>query len=303
MSLSALVIGYGSIGKRHVEVLAETRGVSNISVLTSKENLPYETISSLDDIIKLNPDYIVVASPTNNHFLQLKFLEENFLEKKILVEKPLFDSKKNFEIKNNKVYVGYNLRFHPILDKLKSICESRVLWNINILCGSYLPDWRPNKDYRNVYSAKKELGGGVLLDLSHELDYISWLIGSLNIDYIVSEKVSNLEIESDDLLIFSGRTLDGAYVQINLNYFTRKPIRQIIIDGEGISIQGDLIKNQLSLILNGEISNYSWPNFQRNDTYRAQHEAVLQGNLNNLCTYQEGLTILRLIEKIRTFHS
>ena len=155
MTLSALVIGYGSIGKRHVEVLKETREISTVSVLTSKTDLPYETIQSLDDIINLNPDYIVIASPTNQHFIQLKFLEENFAGKIILVEKPLFDFPKNFDVKNNKVYVGYNLRFHPIINKIKSLCKSSCLWNINIFCGSYLPDWRPNKDYRETYSAKK----------------------------------------------------------------------------------------------------------------------------------------------------
>lgn len=301
MTRSAMVIGFGSIGKRHSEILSAMNEIAHVTVFSSQPGLPYETLSSLNDIPHLNPDYVVIASPTNRHYPQLKFLEEHLEGKKILVEKPLFDSMANFKVLKNEVYVGYNLRFHPLINKIRTLCHGRKLWTIHVFCGSYLPDWRPDRDYRATSSARKDYGGGVLLDLSHELDYVHWLAGSINVEHAVSEKVSDLEIKSDDLLLMSGQTERGANVHVSLNYFTRKPIRQILMNGEGISIQGDLIENTLSVVEDGEASYFSWPDLERNDTYRAQHEAVLEGDLKNVCTFEEGLNTMRLIENIRAW--
>ena len=301
MSLSALVIGFGSIGKRHVEIMNAMDEIAHLAVLSSQSDLPYDTLSSLKDIPRLNPDYVVIASPTNMHKHQLKFIEENLQGKKILVEKPLFDSMDEFVVHNNKVVVGYNLRFHPLLNKIKDLCNDRRLWTLHVICGSYLPEWRPNRDYRKASSARKDSGGGVLLDLSHELDYVQWLTGPLDVDHAVSKKVSNLEIDSDDLLLFSGRAQGGACVHIALNYFTREPIRQIILDGEGISIQGDLIANSFSATVEGKKSDFSWRDLERNETYRAMHHAVLEGDFSNICNYDQGVQTMVLIERIRSW--
>jgi CMP-N,N'-diacetyllegionaminic acid synthase len=303
MSLSALVIGFGSIGKRHVEILSKMDEINYVSVLSSQHDLPFETITSLEEIPDLNPDYVVIASPTAQHFSYLKFLEENIERKKILVEKPLFDSITNLVIKHNEVYVGYNLRFHPLLQKIKDAVTGRKLWNIQVFCGSYLPDWRPGRDYRETSSAKLDSGGGVLLDLSHELDYIQWLAGPLAVEYAVSEKVSDLEINTDDLLLLSGKTRDCARVHISLNYFTREPLRQILVDGEGISIRADLITNTLSVVEKGEAFDFSWPELGRNDTYRAQHRVIIEDDSSLVCTFEEGLGTMDLIERIRSFNS
>jgi len=301
MSYSVLIIGYGSIGKRHASLLTKMDNISNVSILSSQSSLPYDTISSLEEISKINPDYIVIASPTNKHYEQLNFLENHLKNKKILVEKPLFDSMIDFKASNNKIYVGYNLRFHPMFDKIKEICNHRKIWNIHAICCSYLPDWRSNMDYRKSYSSHKKFGGGVLLDLSHELDYAQWLTGSMIIKHVISDKISNLEINSDDLLLFVGRAENGAYVNIILNYFTRKSIREVIIDGEGISLQGDFLSNTLSGVIDDKSFDYTWEKFDINETYLSQHDAVLNGDLKYLCTFEEGLETMRLIDSIRNW--
>ena len=303
MCLTALVIGFGSIGKRHADILNRMDEFDRVAVLSNQTGLPYETITSLEDISSTNPDYVVIASPTAQHHRQLQFLEANFEGKKVLVEKPLFVSSNDLQIKHNQIYVGYNLRFHHLLRKIKDAVAGKKLWNIQAFCGSYLPDWRPGRDYRDTSSAKTDAGGGVLLELSHELDYVQWLAGPLEVEYAVSGKVSDLEIDSDDLLLLSGKTEGGARVYISLNYFTRKPVRQIVIDGEGISLQGDLIKNQLSQVVDGEASDYSWSELERNDTYREQHRAILEGDLSRVCSFEEGLNIMRLIENIRRWRN
>jgi predicted dehydrogenase len=303
MLLPALVIGYGSIGKRHVDILNSMDTISSVAVLSNQSHLPFETITSLEEILNLNPNYIVVASSTTLHHEQLVFLEKNLQGKKILVEKPLFDFFDDFRTKNNQVFVGYNLRFHPIMKLIKEKIAEINLWSIQVFCGSYLPDWRPGRDYRETSSAKQGTGGGVLLDLSHELDYVQWLTGPIAVKYVVNEKVSDLEIETDDLLLLSGQTEDGAHLQVCLNYFTRKPMRQVLIDGEDISIRADLVENTLSVVERNETYNYSWPESERNETYRAQHKAILEDDLSYLCTYGEGLEIMRLIDSIRSFNN
>tara|TARA_Y100001970_G_scaffold15871_1_gene17853 strand:+ start:38643 stop:39563 length:921 start_codon:yes stop_codon:yes gene_type:complete len=303
LSYSTLVIGYGSIGRRHAKILQNIKKVSNIYILTNQNDIPYKTIDSLEKIIDLNPDYIVIASSTSKHFSHLKFLVENLSNKKILVEKPLFNSNYDLDVKNNKVFVGYNLRFHPILQKIKSAVFGKKIWNVQIFCGSYLPDWRSKKNYRLTSSAKKKLGGGVLLDLSHELDYTRWFFqdSSIHTKYVVNEKISNLEIDSDDILLFSGLIGDKTHIHISLNYFTRKPARQILLDGENISIQANLIENTLSIIKNTKTSNFSYPNMSRNDSYKDQHNAILSDDLSNLCTYTDGRGTLEFINTIKNF--
>ena len=141
----------------------------------------------------------------------------------------------------------------------------------------------------------------MLLDLSHELDYIQWLAGPLEVKHAVSKAVSNLDIDSDDIMLFTGQSKDCAYIHIALNYFTREPIRQIILDGEGISIQGDLIANSLSAMVEGEKSDFAWPDLKRNDTYRTMHRALLEGDIYNICSFGQGLQTMELIERIRSW--
>ena len=121
MTFSALVIGFGSIGKRHAEIMNAMDEIAHLSVLSSQSGLPYDTLSSFEEIPRLNPDYVVVASPTDQHDPQLKFLEEHLQGKKILVEKPIFDSIEEFKVRNNEVGVGYNLRFHPLIHKMREL--------------------------------------------------------------------------------------------------------------------------------------------------------------------------------------
>ena len=182
MQLSALVIGFGSIGKRHAKILHSMDGVSKLSVLSSQKGLPYETITKFEQIEDLDPDYIVVSSPTNFHYQHLEFLENTQRNKKILVEKPLFTEDNDLHLSKNEIFVAYNLRFHPHLEAVKDALSGREIWSVHARCGSYLPDWRPDRDYKETSSANKSMGGGVLLDLSHEFDGV-WEIVEENVQW------------------------------------------------------------------------------------------------------------------------
>jgi len=302
LSIKALVIGYGSIGQRHVEILNMIDNITQITVLSNQSNLSFNTIKSMDEISEINPDYLIVASNTATHYRNLSFIENNLRDKKILMEKPLFHSFYEFKVKNNQVFVGYNLRFHPIIQLIKEKINIDELWNIQVFCGSYLPSWRPGRDYKKTSSAKQEMGGGVLLELSHELDYIQWLIGAINIKNVVNEKVSDLEIETDDLLLLSGKSEYGAHVHISLNYFSRQPIRKLIFDGKGISIQADLITNSIYIDEKSKQSEFSFPDYNLNESYLLQHNAIINGDISNVCSYKEGLQTMLMIDNIKSFN-
>ena len=219
MTISALVVSYGSIGRKHAKILKAKFGIKDLTVCTKKRISKFNTIKKLHGL-KKKPSYIVIASPTSKHFQQLKFIEKKFKKIKILVEKPLFDKYRKLNVRKNKIFVGYNLRFHPIIKYIKKYIKGKKILDIKITCNSYLPDWRPDEFYKKSSSASKSLGGGVILDLSHELDLVRWLFGEITIKFIQKGKFSNLLINTEDLLKLYGK-IGKTNLSIDLNYFSR----------------------------------------------------------------------------------
>ena len=153
----------------HAHVLSKFKNVYKIFVFTKRDPNGFSKLRYLNDIKSINPDYVLICSKTSDHFKHLGFVEKKLLNKTILVEKPLFDKNKSLKIKRNKVIVGYNLRYHPIIKFLKKKIRNKKIYSTYIFCGSYLPDWRKSRNYKSSYSSSKKEGGGVLLDLSHEI--------------------------------------------------------------------------------------------------------------------------------------
>ena len=146
-------------------------------------------------------------------------IEKYFSKKNVLIEKPLFN--KTVKIKNkfkNKYVVGYNLRYHPVLKFIKSFIKKKKIFYIKIESSSYLPSWR-KINYKNSVSAKKKLGGGVLLEMSHEIDFLTWIFGKLKLSNVLNDKASDLKINTDDFLIINGKTKNNSVVSMNMNFF------------------------------------------------------------------------------------
>ena len=162
MRKNILIIGFGSIGKRHANILKKFKNISNIYILTKQICKNFKKIENIKQIKKIDPDYIIIATKTSDHFKYLLFLEKNFSNKTILVEKPLFEKYKKLKIKNNKIFVGYNLRYHPVLVFIKNFIKNKKIFSIDVNCHSYLPHWRKNRNYSKTNSAKKAYGGGAL---------------------------------------------------------------------------------------------------------------------------------------------
>ena len=297
--MKVLITGFGSIGKRHYEVLSSIAEVSQIDLVT-KQTVPstktYKDLSEINDWAQY--DYFIISSETYKHYGQLKYISEQIKNKVILVEKPLFDKKYEFfELHNNKVFIAYNLRFHPVLNKLKVLLSSQTAYYVNVIAGQYLPTWRPEQDYRNSYSAQINQGGGVLRDLSHELDYVAWLFGDIIKIDSINAKISNLEINSDDLFTGIGVTDKRCVVNITMDYISKVPIRQLVVHCENETIFVDMVGSQIKISMDGkEDCVLEIAKSDRNYTYLQMHQAIINQDYDNLCNYDSGYKTVELID-------
>lgn len=286
-----LIIGFGSIGKRHANVLKQLNySIYLITQQKTDEFISYRFIS--EAFLHNNYDYIVIANATYLHDETLKQVLSYHAKGAILVEKPLFSSKRTLTSPNDvPIYVGYNLRFHPIIQRLKSILMGQKIISFLVRVGQYLPIWRSDTDYRRSYSSKKSLGGGVLRDLSHELDYSTWICGDCVEVTALGGKFSQLEIDSDDTYSILMRCQRAKSVSIHMDYLSRILRREIIVQTNEHTYFADMIQHTLSI--DGNIENFSVIN-----TYEKQHQSILQNDHTNLCHYSDGLKVVHLIDKI-----
>mgnify|MGYP003953853007 CR=1 FL=1 len=195
-----LIVGFGSIGKRHAKILNKLKIFDKLYVITGQMLAKYlKKCNKINEIKKINPDYIVIASETNKHFKHLKDINSRLNKKKILVEKPLYNKINTLNKINNNIFIGYNLRFHPVIQKVKKLIKEKKIYSIKSVCFSNLKHWRKNRNYSLTSSAKKK-SGGVILDLSHEFDFISWMIGKLSYLDSIKRKNSDLKIYTEDYL-------------------------------------------------------------------------------------------------------
>ncbi len=289
--MNALVIGYGSIGKRHTRLLMNIG--SKVSVVSQQKIAGIMTYSGIAQALKKDlPDYIIIANDTASHFDSLLELINAGYKGMALIEKPLFHKlqmvpKHSFD----RFFVGYNLRFHPILQKLKIFLKGERILSIHAYAGQYLPQWRKMQDYRQSYSADIQRGGGVLRDLSHELDYVNWLCDGWKKLIATGGHFSQLDINSDDIFSLLLETKRCSNASIHLNYLDRHARREMIIHTDKHTITADIINNRLQIN-----ENVSFFPIDKDATYRLQHTAILTGHVQHLCTVDEGIDVLRMIE-------
>lgn len=302
--MKVLLIGFGSIGRRHYDVLKAFSTISEIHVVTKQTLTEMTTFTCLDDVSNLEQyDYFLIASETSKHFEQLNWLNERVANKKIFCEKPLFEKNQRFKNSRNDIFVGYVLRFHPLLQQLKSLIEveGQTILSLNVSCGSYLPDWRTNIDYRESYSAKKSQGGGVLLDLSHELDYTNWITGGLTDIKSFQTKVSNLEIDSDDFVAMIATTKERGGVNLSIDYFSKLSHRKLLLNTNEFTLELDLIKNTMTqTFLSGEVESYETLSLERNYLFEQMHNDILFNSPPKFaCDLKSGLEVMAIIQTIQ----
>ena len=286
MSLSLmkiLIVGYGSIGKRHVKNLLK---LSNIEILICskqniKQNSKFKILHSLDQCIKEKPNAAIIANVSSQHIsIALKLANAGI---HLFVEKPLSNSllgikKLETLVKKKKLItqMGCNLRFHECLQKIKQMLSNNEIGRVisaNIESGSYLPDWHPYEDYRKSYASNKNLGGGVVFTCIHEIDYLYWFFGNAKEIFSITGKYSDLDISVDDLSVNLLKFSPNIVVQLHLNYFQKPEFRCCKIIGTNGIIYWDSKSNTVKKFSN---KNKSWKNeikiknYNRNNMYEQE---------------------------------
>lgn len=249
--IKALVVGYGSIGKRHVKNLLT---LSNIQVIVytkrkdiEKENKKIIFYNNLQKCLKEKPTIGFIANETSNHIKIATILAQNGID--IFLEKPLSNSIKGvnnllkiIEKKKLITQMGCNFRFYPPVMKIKKMIEENNIGRIisvQVENGSYLPDWHLDEDYSKGYAAKHELGGGVVLTQIHEIDYLYWFFGK--IDYIssISGKYSDLELDVEDISISILKFENQIIGELHIDFLQRPQFKRCKIRGTKGIIEWD----------------------------------------------------------------
>lgn len=302
--MNILIIGLGSIAKKHIKAIRALNIDASIYALRSSNySRPYEGVTDIISLadIKTKPNFIIISNPTHLH--EQAILESLQFGCPIFIEKPVLSDINNAQMiidlvaaRKIMTYVACNMRFHPGIDFLKTYLESAQpeINEVNIYCGSNLPDWRPGTDFRKSYSANENMGGGVHLDLIHELDYCVWLFGMPLKVNSVKRKVSTLKIDAIDYANFT-LSYEKFTVNIILNYYRIDPRRQIELVCAKDTLLVDLLKNKIQSNLSGKII-YEAP-FNMSETLESQIKyfiAHLKGKHEPGNNLEKGVEVLKI---------
>jgi predicted dehydrogenase len=296
--MKAVILGYGSIGQRHTRILQEMGMEVGI---VSKHAVPApQIVSELSVALdRFQPTYVVIANETAGHLSALRELETAGYCGKVLVEKPLFHKTHDLHKRNTfnklKVFVGYNLRFHPLLIRLQGLLKNRKIYSVNVYVGQHLSTWRVGREHKFSYSSHKDKGGGVLRDLSHEIDYVIWLFGRCQTLTSNVGTFGDLRIDSEDTAAVLMRTYSCASVSVEMNYLDRIGQRTLTVNAEGGTYRLDWMAGTLT---GTDVSeNVS---IDRDFTYKALHRTIIESSFDDvkLCGLEQGLEVLRTIEAV-----
>lgn len=306
--MKILIIGLGSIGKRHAQNCRTLYPNAQIvALIRSNEPCSFclthqiEVCDDLDRAMNTSWDLVVLATPSSTHLKYLqRIIPAGF---NLLVEKPVVTGleccAETFDLLHDAPHAirssAFNFRYLKSLQRIKSTLDNGKLGRVvraNLVAGLWLPDWRPAQNYRSGYSASYDMGGGVVYDLVHEIDVARWFFGEIIPEGSLVGKLSSLEIDAPDtaICLFSGPD-NGPYISISLDYVSRKRIRRYEIVGELGSIFWNL-DGTLSLVTtDGEtvISNDK-NDFDVNQTY-VDMMTLLFSCINENKTHPELQTI------------
>lgn len=255
--MKIVFIGIGSIAKKHIKAIRKIEPESVIFALrSSKDASPYEAVKDFydfDDIIEIAPDFIIISNPTSKHFdtIQklLRYRIPLFIEKPVFAELGHDEVIMEIEDKQILTYVACDMRFMGCLTWLHQYMaehKNEVRINeINVYCGSYLPEWRPGTDFRKCYSAIPELGGGVHIDLIHDVDYVYWIFGKPKENHAIFRNVSSLEIRAYDYANFN-LIYPSFCANVVLNYYRRDAKRFMEVLFDDCTWTVDMMKNKIT---------------------------------------------------------
>jgi len=311
--MKILIVGAGSIGKRHLNNLIEI-GMEDISICDKQKPridellVQYPKLKPIDDYhegLKQAPDVVFICTPPHLH----TDIMANAVERgcHVFCEKPLAMDLKNLDSiereadkKGLTIMVGYIYRFCKPIKKIMEILDSKVLGKIysaRTIVSLYLPDWHPWEDYRDFFLSHKALGGGSLLEESHAIDYIKWLMGDVNSVFCFNKKLSDLEMDSEDITMMNLEFKNGEVAFIQIDLLGRVLRKETELTGEKGTVIWD---NERGLVRLFTVESGSWEEFKLSftpDAYIDQIEHFfdcIRENRQPLITLRDGIETLRI---------
>lgn len=303
------IIGLGSMGVRHLR---------NLTDLLSKRGEPFRidalrsSARPLDGNVKsmlsreypsveiLPSDYDIafVCNPTNLHYDTLRTMRGK--ARHFFIEKPVFDradmNPAALELNSDSVcYVAAPLRYTRVIRELKTIVEQTDVYAVRAICSTYLPGWRPGVDYRNSYSAHKDRGGGVSIDLIHEWDYLTYLFGFPKRVTNYRGRYSNLQLECEDCSLYLGQYPDKL-ISLHLDYFGRAERREVELYTPFDTIVGDLRKQEIRWLRSGQSLSLK----EERDDYQKRELlhffAMIENRVENDNSISHALNVLQIAD-------
>ncbi len=300
--MKVVFVGLGSIARKHISVLKKTGPIEIFALRSSRDSQNYDEVTNIYDygeVQTVNPDFFLISNPTSKHatviFELLKYKKPFFIEKPLFHQRGVFEKKIVQKIREERIitYTACNLRFLDSLNIIKQQLKEECINEINVYCGSFLPSWRSGADYRKSYSANKKMGGGVHLDLIHELDYLYWIFGAPRKAHSILKSKSSLEIDAVDYANFLWE-YEGFCANIILNYYRKDAKREMEIVTSDHTFTVNLLSNK---IYKNSVEIYS-SDQKIADTYLLQMEffrnEVLSGNRKDFNNIEEADKILDL---------
>ena len=314
--MKILIIGFGSIGKRHARIALEALKIEKENIYV-RELIPSRIeeakklgfqIDALDTNVEF--DIVVVAASTASHIAILKDIPTPV--RLLYVEKPLahkyqevapiarqLSSRLQGETRS---LVGYMLRYHPAVKQAKDVIASKKMGKVlkyRAECGMFLPNWHPWEDYRSFYMSQIDGGGGALLDISHEIDLVSYLVGGVTSVFGKYGNLSTLECSSDDYAEFMMTHENGAVGSVSLDLIQKNTFRKTRLILEMGEIEIDFINKTLCIATDiNKVEEYTF-DFGGDDLYIAQYENALQSRKPICCSLDEGLAVMEIVEAVR----
>lgn len=314
-----LICGLGSIGRKYVRLIRSRFPQISLAALRSGFGPSSQEEKLLDyqfyceqEALTWKPDGVVIATPATYHLQQALFFASKNIP--LLIEKPLgtgleqeedWDQLQIFALQVP-ILVGYVLRYDSCLNWLKDQLTSKSIGRLleaDFYCGSWLPSWREDTNYTQNVSARSELGGGVLLELSHEIDLAFWLLSdTIEINSAISSRSELLDIDVEDQVVIAAKTTDSVLLTIRLNFCTQPSRRIVCLRGQNGELSCDLISNRASMSLIDKAPQGFSSEADASERYLHQLDhfmSCIQGLELPICTVNDGLNVLKVIQQTR----
>jgi predicted dehydrogenase len=277
LGMKVIFFGLGSIGERHARLLKEIAQHDLYAFRRKKSepsSLGLKEVFDWTELEAIRPEVAFITNPTSMHIETAIQCANHGMH--LFMEKPLSNSREGIDeleevIRAKKItfYTAYCLRFHPVIKKVRELIQNKDIYHVRAVCASYLPGWRPGQDHRKNYSSIARLGGGVLLDLSHELDYVQYLFGSITaIDGKIG-RCTEITVDVEDFADLVMTAGNGLPVTVHLDYFSHKSERTLQIDFKDGFIAADLLQGFLTYSFEGKSEEFKFAS-DRDEFFKEQ---------------------------------